>query len=114
MKQKDLQIAMLEEQATENQQKIIQLEQQLQKQGLKTKQLEEQLDIEKKNLDQQALNKQHQLTQEIAKLQSLLQNEKIAKAEQENIFQARLDKFRDYPKIDQFKTEALETNKLLS
>ena len=25
-----------------------------------------------------------------------------------------MDKFKDYPKIDQFKTEALETNKLLS
>ena len=25
-----------------------------------------------------------------------------------------MDKFKDYPKLDQFKTEALETNKLLS
>ena len=48
------------------------------------------------------------------KLQTLLQNEKTAKVEQEKIFQARLDKFRDYPKLDQFKTEALEINKLLS
>ena len=43
-----------------------------------------------------------------------MQNEKTAKAEQEKIFQARLDKFKDYPKIDQFKTEALETSKLFS
>ena len=76
--------------------------------------MEEQLGIEKKKLDQQALNKQQQLTQEVAKLQTLLQNEKNAKAKQEKIFQARLDKFKDYPKLDQFKTEALETNKLLS
>ena len=89
-------------------------EQQLQDEKLISKQLEEKLGIEKKNLDQQALNKQPQLTQEVEKLHTLLQNEKIAKAEQEKIFQARLDKFRDYPKLDQFKTEALETNKLLS
>ena len=92
----------------------MQLEQQLQYEKLISKQLEEKLGIEKKNLDQQALNKQPQLTQEVEKLHTLLQNEKIAKAEQEKIFQARLDKFRDYPKLDQFKTEALETNKLLS
>ena len=92
----------------------MQLEQQLQEEGLRAKQLEGKLGIEKKKLDQQALNKQQQLTQEVAKLQTLLQNEKTAKVEKEKIFQARLEKFKDYPKIDQFKTEALETNKLLS
>ena len=86
----------------------------MQDEKLRSKQLEEQLGIEKKNLDQQALNKQQQLAQEVEKLQILLQNEKSAKAEQEKVFQARLDKFRDYPKLDQFKIEALETNKLLS
>ena len=77
---------MLEEQATENQQKIMQLEQQLQDEKLKSKQLEEKIGIEKKKLDQQALNKQQQLTQEVTKLQTLLQNEKTDKAEQEKIF----------------------------
>ena len=48
------------------------------------------------------------------KLQNLLQNEKTAKIEQEKIFQSTLEKFRDYPKLDQFKTKALEMNKLLS
>ena len=87
----------------------MQLEQQLQDAKLRSKQLEEKLGIEKKNIDQQALNKKQQLSQEAAKLQTLLQNYKIAKVEQQKIFQARLDKFRDYPKLDQFKTEALET-----
>lgn len=114
IKQKDLQIAMLEEQATENQQKIVQLEKQLQDKELRSKQLEEQLSIEKKKIDEQALNKQQQLSQEVEKLQNLLQNEKNEKIEQEKIFQLALEKFKDYPKIDQFKTEALETSKLLS
>ena len=70
--------------------------------------------MEKKNFDQQALNTQQKFSQQVSKLQTLLQNEKNAKAEQGKIFQARLDKFKDYPKIDQFKTEALETSKLLS
>ena len=111
MKQKDLQIAMLEEQATENQNKIIQLEQQLQDEELRSKQPEEQLSIEKKKIDEQALNKQQQLSQEVEKLQNILQNEKNAKIEQEKIFQSALEKFKDYPKLYQFKTEALEMNK---
>ena len=90
------------------------MEQQLHEEELRAKQLEENLGIEKKNLNQQALNKQQQLTQEVSKLQTLLQNEKTAKIEQEKVFQAKLDKFKDYPKIDQFKTEALEIDKLLS
>ena len=59
------------------------MEQQLQDEELRSKQLEEQLGIEKKKIDQQALNKQQQLSQEVAKLQTLLQNEKTAKVEQE-------------------------------
>ena len=50
----------------------------------------------------------------MAKLQTLLKNDKTAKVDQEKKFQARLDKFRDYPQLDQFKIKALETNKLLS
>ena len=92
----------------------MQLEQQLQDAKLRSKQLEEKLGIEKKNINKQALNKQQQLSQEVAKLQTLLQNEKTAKVEQEKIFQERLEKFRDYPKLDQFKTEAQEISKLLS
>ena len=41
MTQKDLHIALLEEQANENQQKIAQLEQQLQDQELRSKEIEE-------------------------------------------------------------------------
>lgn len=62
MKQKYLQIAMLEEQATGNQQNIVQLEKQLQDQELRYKQLEEQLSIENKKIDEQALDKQQQLS----------------------------------------------------
>ena len=105
---------MLEEHATENQQKIVQLEKQFQDEELRSKQLEEQLSIEKNNIDEQALNKQQQLSQEVEKLQNLLQNEKNAKIEQEKIFQSALDKFKDYHKLEQLKNEALETNKLLS
>ena len=114
MKQKELQIAMLEEQATEKSQKIIQLEQQLKDEELRSKQLEEQLSIEKKKIDQQALNKQQNLCQEVVKLQVLLQNEKTTRIEQEKILQSKLDRFNDYLNWDQFKTGALETNKLLS
>ena len=86
----------------------------MEEERLRVKQLEEQLSIEKSKLDQQALNKQQQLSQEVSKLQTLMQNENVAKEEKSKIFQARLDKFKDYPKINQFKTEALETSKLLS
>ena len=80
----------------------------MQEEGLRAKQLEGKLGIEKKKLDRQDLNKQQQLTQEVEKLQTLLQNAKTAKVEQEKIFQARLDKFKDYPKIDQLKLKLLK------
>ena len=85
MKQKDLYIAILEEQATKNQKNIMQLEQQLQDKELRSKQLEEQLGIEKKKIDQQALNKQQYLSQEVEKLQNLLQNEENANFDSLNI-----------------------------
>ena len=70
--------------------------------------MEEQLGIEKKKLDQQALNKQQQLAQEVEKLQTLLQNEKTTKVEQEKVFQSRLDKFRGYPKLVNLKLKLLK------
>jgi len=54
------------------------------------------------------------LNQEIAKLQNLLQDERNTKIVQEKEFQAALAKFKDFPKLNEFKTEALEANKLLS
>lgn len=103
IKNKYVKIAMLEEHVTENQQKIIQLEQRLQDGELKSKKLEEQISIEKENIDQQNLEKQKQLNQEIAILQALLQNEQTSKIEQEKMFQSKLDKFKNYPILDQFK-----------
>ena len=60
------------------------------------------------------MSKQQHLNQEISKLQNLLQNEKNTKIVQEKEFQAALDKFKDFPKLSEFKLEALEVNKLLS
>ena len=53
MTQKDLHLALLEKQASENQQKIAQFEQQFQNQELRIKELEEQLVTEKKKVDEQ-------------------------------------------------------------
>ena len=114
MTQKDLHISLLEEQANKNQQKISQLEKQLQDQELGSKEPEEQFPTEKKKVDEKALSKQQHLNQEISKLQNLLQNEKNTKIVQEKEFQEALDKFKDFPKLNEFKSEALEANKLLS
>ena len=108
VKQKDVQIAIFEEQVVGDQQKIIQLEQRLQDAELRTKQLEEQLSLENNKIDEEALDKQHQLNQEVEKLQNLLQSERNSKIEQEKMFQSALDKFKDYPKLDQFKMKLLK------
>ena len=81
---------------------------------LRAKELEDKISLEKKNIDEQAMGKQQQLTQEVEKLQNLLQNERNSKVEQEKMFQSEMEKFKEYPKLDQFITEALEMNKLLS
>ena len=44
----------------------------------------------------------------------MLQREKLAKEEQNAILQEKLQRFKDYPEVDQFKKEALESNKMLS
>ena len=90
------------------------MEQQVRDAELRTKQLEEQLSLEKKNIDEQALEKQQQLNQEVEKLQNLLQSERNSNIEQEKMFQSGLDKFKEYPMLEQFITEAIEIKKLLS
>ena len=107
MTQKDLHIASLEEQAKESQQKITQLQQQLQDQELRSKELEEQLAEEKKKVDKKVLGKQQQLNEEISRLQGLLKIEKNAKIVQEKEFQTALDRFKYFPKLSEFKSEAL-------
>lgn len=86
MKEKDQKIALLEEKATADQQRITQLEQQLIEESQNTEQLIEKLNIEKQKLDQQAIHKEKQLPQELNKLQVMLQQEKIAKEEQSALF----------------------------
>ena len=44
----------------------------------------------------------------------MLQKEKVAKEEQNEILQVEINKFKDYPQLSQFKIEALELSKLLS
>ena len=98
----------------EKDQIIMQLEQQLVEERQQNEELREQLNSERQKLDQQAIQKQQQLTQEVNKLQTLFQREKVAKEEHNAILQAKLQRFKDYPEVDQFKKEALESNKTLS
>ena len=44
----------------------------------------------------------------------MLQQEKMAKEEQSALLQAQIQRFKDYPGLDQFKMEAIELSKTLS
>ena len=54
------------------------------------------------------------MSQELNKLQVMLQHEKMAKEEKSALLKAQIQKFKEYPEIDQFKMEALESSKSLS
>ena len=44
----------------------------------------------------------------------MLQQENIAKEEWSALLQAQIQRFKDYPGIDEFKIEALELSKIMS
>lgn len=82
IREKDLRTTQLEGKLAEEQQSISQLEQQLAEKKQQNEQLKEQLNLEQLKIDQQALQKQHKLSQELTKLQMAIQQENKAKEDQ--------------------------------
>lgn len=98
----------------EKDQKINHLEEQLIVQKQKSEQLEEQLNLEKQKIDQQAIQRQQQLSQELEQLKLTHQQEIKSIEEKITQLQLSIEQFKDYPEVEEFKKEALEANKALS
>jgi len=114
LKEKDQAIISLETQVQEKQQRIEQLEQQLAAQRQSNEQLNEQLLKEKQRIDQHAVQKQKELSQALNKLKTM--NEQLSKSKDEQITQLSLQikRFKEFPKVEEFKSEALQITKALS
>ena len=111
LKEKDQAIISLETQVQEKQQRI---EQQLAAQRQSNEQLNEQLIKEKQRIDQHAVLKKKALSQALNKLKII--NEQLSKSKDEHITQLSLqiERFKEFPKVEEFKSEALQITKALS
>lgn len=114
LKEKEQAVISLETQVQEKQQRIEQLEQELAEHKQSNEQLNEKFLKEKQRIDQHAVQKQKELYQALKKLKTI--NEQLRKSKDEQIAQLSLqiERFKEFPKVEEFKSEALQINKALS
>ena len=113
LKTKDQEIFALQAEVTEAKQRAAQAEEQLLVQQQMNDQLTQQLQEERQRIDQSAIQKQKELSEALAQLQTA--NELMIKTKDEKIAQlsSRLEVIKGTQKVEDFRAEASQINSAL-